>query len=167
MAGGEIAEWLAEKAGGESFKNHILDTFPDLKIKDIRAIQRKYVNAFKHATALGGRDREDEEILESFDYSVNEHVLFTGWYDYGLAGLPRPIEAQVFEAWYLAKYPEKVAPEANIAGLRRIFPDLSTLSHDRQRVRLGDVIRKTRKNGIVMSDPGTDRRPLVMPWEAG
>jgi hypothetical protein len=164
MAGGEIAEWLAEKSGGEPFKNHILDTFVDLQIKDVRAIQRQYVNAFKHATALGGKDRDDEEILRSFDDTVNEHVLLTGWYDYGMAGLPRPIEAQVFEAWYLAKYPEKVSPEANTDGLRRIFPNLAALSDDRQHARMGDVIRKAKKSGIVINDPGTDRRPLIMPW---
>ena len=74
MAGGEIAEWLAEQAGGEPFKNHILDTFPNLKIKDIRDAQRKFVNAFKYATEKGGKDREDADILRSFDQTVNEHV---------------------------------------------------------------------------------------------
>jgi hypothetical protein len=167
MAGGEVAEWLAEKAGGKPFKNHILHTFPDLNIKGIRTIQRKYVNAFKHATAIGGKDREDDELLDSFDYIVNEHMLFIGWYDYGMAGLPRPIEAQAFEVWYLGKYPEKISPEANSDGIKHTFPDLPALSLSRQRARLVDVIRKARKNGIVMNDPGTDRRPLVMPWELG
>ena len=31
IAGGEIAEWLAEKAGGAPFRNLILETLPDMK----------------------------------------------------------------------------------------------------------------------------------------
>ena len=78
--------------------------------------------------------------------------------DYGMAGLPRPIEVQVFEAWYLAEYPEKVNPEANIVGLRRIFPDLAVLSYDRQHVRLRDVIRKAgcNKHGQAASANSID-----------
>lgn len=164
MGGGEIAEWLAEKAGAQPFKNHILETFPDLKMRDIRAVQRKNWNAFKHATTMNGADRDDDAILAAFDPGDNEHMIFIGWYDIGMAGLPRPIESQVFEAWYLAKYPEKVSPYANIAGIRRVFPDLTTLSPNRQHLRLIECIKKYKKNGPIMNDVGTDRRPLVLPW---
>ena len=165
MAGGEIAEWLAEKGGGEPFKNHVLETFPDMNIKELREIQRRYSNAFKHASDRKGRDREDESVLASFDGTVNDATLFIGWYDYGMSGLPRPIEAQVLEAWYLAKHPEKVNPNANVSGINRVFPNLPALSLHRQHERLLEVIRRTRKNGAVMNDPGTDRRPLLLPWE--
>src|SRR5689334_20427365 len=156
MAGGEVSEWLAERAGGEPFKNHVLDTFPDMNIRELREIQRQFSNAFKHATDRNGRDREDEVVLRDFDPAVNEHVLFTGWYDYAMAGLPRPIEAQVFEAWYLAKYPEKINPEVDTSALARIFPHFKLLSSDRQHAQLGDAIRKARKNGAVMAHADTD-----------
>lgn len=165
MAGGEIAESLVEKGGGEPFKNHVLETFPDMNIKELRDIQRRYSNAFKHATDRQGKDREDESILTSFDGSVNDATLFIGWYDYGAGGFPRPIEAQVLEAWYLAKHPEKVNPDANVSGFDRVFPSLQALSPRRQHERLLDVIKKARKNGTVMSAAGTDRRPLILPWE--
>lgn len=166
MAGGEIAEWLAEKGGGEPFKNHVLETFPDMNMKNLREIQRRYSNAFKHATDRKGQDRDDESILASFDGSVNDATLFIGWYDYGMSGLSRPIEAQVLEAWYLAKHPENVNPDADVSGLNRVFPKLAALSPRRQHERLLEVIRKARKNGIVMNDPGTDRGPLLLPREA-
>ena len=114
--------------------------------------------------ALNGADRDDAAILAAFDPGDNVHMIFTGWYDMGMAGLPRPIESQAFEAWYLAKYPEKVSPEANIAGIRHVFPDLDTLSPSRQLVRLIECIRKYRKNGKIMNDTLTDRRPLLLPW---
>lgn len=164
MGGGEIAEWLAEKAGAQSFKNHILDTFPDMDIREMRAIQRRKWNAFKHATTQKGEDRDDRMILDSFDPAENEHMLLIGWWDYGAAGLPRPIEAQAFEGWYLAKYPEKADPAYDMRTTHRIFPGLTALTPERQHARLEDVIRKFKKNGTVMNDLGTDRCPLVMPW---
>jgi hypothetical protein len=166
LGGGEIAEWLAEKAGAQPFKNHILETFPDLKIVDIRAVHRKNWNAFKHAVTRSGADRDDGAILAAFDPRDNVHMLFIGWYDYGMAGLSRPIEAQVFEAWYLAKYPEKVNPEASFAGIEYLFPELTRLPADRQHSRLLDSIRKYREDGSLMAHPDTDRRPLLMPWPA-
>lgn len=122
MAGGEIAEWLAEKADGAPFRNLILETLPDMKIGKLRQIQRQYSNAFKHASSRDGMERDDEVVLATFDSSLNDATLFIGWYDYGMSGLPRPIEAQVLEASYLAKHPEKVNPTANGLGLKRVFP---------------------------------------------
>jgi hypothetical protein len=164
MAGGEIAERLAKTAGVEPFINHVLDTFPDISMQDARNIQRKYSNAFKHATDKNGLDREDEAILQSFGADVNDHVLFIGWYDFGRSGSPRPIEAQVFEAWYLAKYPEKINPTES-ARITKIFPNLPTTSPQRQHQILLKTIRKARKNGFVMKDPGTEPRPLLLPWD--
>lgn len=164
MGGGEVAEFLAEAAGGKPFKNHILDTFPDMNIRDIRVLQRKSWNAFKHATTQKGIDRDDADVLEAFDPTENEHTLLIGWWDYGAAGLPRPIEAQAFEGWYMAKYPEKADPAFDMGPINRLFPELAGLSSGRQHARLVDVIRKAKKNGAVMNDPGTDRRTLVLPW---
>jgi hypothetical protein len=101
QAGAPVLDPTAEKGGGEPFKNHVLETFQDMNIKELREVQRRYSNAFKHATDRKGQDRDDERILASFDGSVNDATLFIGWYDYGMSGLPRPVEAQVFEAWYL------------------------------------------------------------------
>lgn len=166
VAGGEVAERVAEQAGGEPFKNHVLETFPTMKLQEVRDLQRQYSNAFKHATDRKGQDRDDAALLAAFDPSVNEHMLFIGWYDYAKAALPRPIEAQAFEAWYLAKCPEKLNPDEVEPGiLERLFPRLRALSADRQMAKLNDMIRKARKNGEVMQSDGTDRRSLVLPWQ--
>ena len=164
VGGGEISEWLAQKAGAETFTTHALLTFPKLTVADLQSIRRRHWNAFKHATTQNGKDRDDAEILDNFDQSHNEHALFIGWYDYSRAGLPLPIEVQVFEAWYFAKYPEKAALEADTSAIDRFFPALATLSTEQQHTKLIDGIRKARKRGVVMSDPRTDRRPLTLPW---
>ena len=162
--GGEIAEWLAQQAGAAPFTTHILENFPDLDIAQIRRAQRKHWNAFKHATTHNGKDRDDASVLSEFEESTNEHLLFVGWYDYGIAGLPLPIEAQVFEAWYFAKYPEKVSPDADISVVQRLFPALAEQSAEMQRASLTEVIRMARKHDDVMADPRTDFRPLVLTW---
>jgi hypothetical protein len=165
MAGAELAEWLVEKAGRQPFVNHILETFPEMDMKELRKRQRLYVNAFKHATGWSGLDRDDQAILEHFEPTINEHMLLIGWYDYGAAGLPRPIESQAFEVWYLAKYPEKLNPEkADLPALKYYFPNLRGQSLRRQLERLNEVIRKARRKGEIMDHADTDRRPLLIEW---
>jgi hypothetical protein len=88
-------------------------TFPDLDLGEIRRLQNQYWNAFKHAQTRGGIEREDSELLERFDDEVNDQALFIGWYDYRLAVGALPIEAQVFQIWYFALYPEKLNPEVD------------------------------------------------------
>ena len=165
VGGGEIAEWLAKKAGAEAFTNHVFVTFPHLTVEDIKRVRTKHWNAFKHATTHKGKDRKDDEILADFHPSHNEHALFIGWHDYNKAGLPCPIEAQVFEVWYLAKYLEKISPDASSAGIDYLFPALAEQSSEQQHARLNELIGTSRNNREVMNDPRTDGRPLVLPFQ--
>jgi hypothetical protein len=167
MAGGEVAEGLARNAGVEPFVSHVLKTFPDMDMPKIRNIQRKYSNAFKHAMTRNGQDRQDTEIIKSFDPKINEDTLFVGWHDMLHTGLPAPIEAQAFMVWYFAKNPEKLNPAVDISTYMETFPNLRSLSPRRQLDRLRDVIRKAKKNSAAMQDPGTDRRRLVLSWGIG
>lgn len=45
--GCELIEFYAKKAGVEPMVSHILETNSDLKIEDVREMQRKYWNAFQ------------------------------------------------------------------------------------------------------------------------
>ena len=40
---------------------------------------------------------------------MNDHVLYLGWHDYMLATTSLPVEAQVFQMWYFALYPQKIS----------------------------------------------------------
>jgi len=65
--GCELIEVYAKKAGAKPFVSHILETQPDLDIKALKTVQRKYWNAFKHALERhGGDERDDDELLSSF-----------------------------------------------------------------------------------------------------
>lgn len=161
--GGEVAETLTQRAGEEPFANHALEVVPDLTRKKLREVRNRYWNAFKHALNHDGMDRQDEETIASFDDEKNDHVLFVGWYDLALAAGKMPIEAQVFQAWYFAKFPEKLEEGSDLEPFLTAFPDLNLFSRSDQKAKLRDKIVESRAMVEVMADERTDRRPLIMP----
>jgi len=108
-------------------------------------------------------DRQDEEIIASFNDEKNDHVLFVGWYDLALAAGKMPIEAQAFQAWYFAKFPEKLSEDSDLAPFVEAFPDLSSLDRVNQKARLREMIAKSRGISEVMEDERTDQQSLIMP----
>ena len=161
-SGGEIAEHLTHKAGAKPFFSHALATFPDLDVKELRRLQRKFWNAFKHATIRDGKERDDRKLLERFNDLQNDHTLFVAWYDYMLGVKSMPVEAQVFQAWYFALYPEKLNPSMDAAQYENIFPDLHRQSRRAQKKVLKKAIAKARRDKAIMRDPRTDRYRLIM-----
>jgi hypothetical protein len=161
-AGREIAEHLARKAGEKPFGTHALLTFPDLSPEKLGSLQNQYWNAFKHALTRGGFEREDSALLERFADEVNDHTLFIGWHDYMLAVRALPIEAQIFQVWYFALYPEKLNPEVDTTTHQRVFPMLPSKSRADQKRALREVISSfPEENAEVMNHPQTDPRPLI------
>jgi hypothetical protein len=150
-AGGEIAEHLTRIAVQKPFSMHALASFPDLDIREFRRLQRQYCNAFKHATTLDGEDRS-QELLNRFDDEINNHMLFIGWYDYANATGKLPIEAQVFQVWYLALYLDKLNRDVDPRPYMNTFPELT----------LRRKIASSLTDLNLMRDPQTDARPLIL-----
>ena len=168
LAGGgcELIEYFAKKAGGQPFTSHILKTWPDLEIKKVRSLQRQFWTAFKHAThRYGGEERDDDALLARFNDEQNDHALLIGWYDYALATRTMPIEAQVHQAWYFALHPTKLNQQLSAEPYEELFPDLRYKSRAEQKRMLNCVIEKKRTDNIVMGDPRTDTRPLMLGWD--
>jgi hypothetical protein len=84
-----------------------------------------------------------------------------------LAAGTLPIEAQVFQVWYFALYPEKLSPDVDTAPHRRVFPDLSSKKRSDQKKALREVIAKFRGDPEIMYHRQTDARPLVLPPDCG
>jgi hypothetical protein len=160
-AGAEIAEHLTRKAGWQPFIDHALATFPERKLSDIRTVQNQFWNAFKHALTRDQRERQDQQLFERFDDSQNDHTLFIGWYDYALAVGSMPVEAQVFQMWYFALYPEKLNPEVDTSEYEAIFPGLQHRPRAEQKKMLRETIASARNDSTIMSDPRTDTLPLI------
>jgi hypothetical protein len=160
--GGEVAETLTERAGKNPFSAHAMEVVPDLTRGKLREMRNRYWNAFKHALDHRGVDRQDAATLAEFDDAKNDHVLFIGWYDLMLALGRMPIEAQAFQAWYFAKYPEKLDPEYDAELYDRVFPGLREMERRGQKAFLRTVIAEHRLNLDVMDDPKTDRDALIL-----
>lgn len=164
-AGCEIAERLSIEAGNKPLRDFVIESYPGLTVKEHKKIRDEYWNAFKHAQGLGGSGlRDDRELLERFSADENEVRLFVGWFDYGLAAGSMPIEAQVFTTWYLARTPEKFAPDVApkaIAGFEKVFPGLPSMPRAQQWKRLHRAIHSWRKRPESKSEK-TDPRPLIL-----
>src|SRR5471032_490296 len=136
----EIAEHLPVKSGRAPFANHALATFPDLNIAKLHSIQRRHFNAFKHMTTRQGDERDDGALLDSFTDAHNDAALFIGWYDYLEACGNEPIAAQVFQAWFFALHPDKLAENLDPSAYTELFPVLAECSRPEQKRRLREAV---------------------------
>lgn len=161
--GGELAEHMVKRSGGSAFVDHAMEVDPELDERSVARLRNKYWNAFKHAKTRSGLERADDVLLEGFSDEQNDHSLLVGWLDLGEAMGCMPIEAQVFQVWYFALYPEKLAPEFNPEAILGLFPDLKTRDRGSRKRELRRVIDVWRKNAEVMNDSKTDGRPLILP----
>lgn len=163
--GCELIEHYAKTAGAQPFSSHALETFPEMKIQDIRRLQRQFWNAFKHAThQYGGGERDDDALLARFTDEQNDHALFIGWYDYAATANAMPVEAQVHQAWYLALHPDKLATQYPSNLYEHVFPSLSKRTRAEQKRMLNEVIARTRTDDAVMGDPATEKGALIAGW---
>lgn len=159
---GEIANHLSKKAEKPTFSLHLLSVNPDLDEGGLKALRNRYWNAFKHATTQGGKDRDDDEILQNFRDDHNDHVLFIGWYDYMRAVECYPVGAQVFQLWYFGMYPDKVNSAPAVAHAVKVFGKLQEVSRQEAKRRLRLVIQDYENDQKLLANPRTDKRPLII-----
>lgn len=160
--GGELAHHIADLVGATTFNQHALLTFPDIDLKELRRLRNQYWNGMKHWNTHGGKPRDDSALLEVFDDAQNDHALFVGWYDFANAACWLPVEAQAFQAWYFARFPEKLADVSASHTFERLFPGVRSLQRNDAKALLRRKIKRTRDNREVMGDPKTDRRQLIL-----
>jgi len=159
----EHASFLSVQKTGTAFNDHILATFPERKLKDIRQLRNRDWNVIKHAKNQSGNPFDVEKELSGFNDQINDATLFVVWYDFQMSGEPLPLEAQVFQVWYFELYPEKLNPEHVIEkGYTQEFPNLPQLSRSEQKRLLRDKICHFRNNESLLSHPDTDERSLVL-----
>ena len=164
--GGEVASYLAHAAGEKTFDQHALEVHPEMEPKELAFLKNKYWNAMKHAFKHNGQVRNDDELIAKFDDTHNDHVLFVGWHDYALAVGCLPIEAQVFQAWYFANFPEKLAPDVSTTNFEMLFPDVRELARSEKKRLLRRKIEWAKKNKEIMSHAKTERRKLILGRQA-
>lgn len=161
-AAGELAEQLARDVGGSPFLDHVLRTNPAMTSQRYYGLARQYYNAFKHLMKKDGSNRDDDFLLTSFDDKQNDAVLFIAWSDLIAASGKSPIEVQVFQVWFYASYPDKLARREDADHFLSAFPGLAGLSRSQSKAAMRAQIALARNDLKVMRDPRTDSRPLVL-----
>lgn len=165
-AGAEVAEHLARDCGASPFVNHALMTNADMTEADYRKIANQFYNAFKHANERSGRARDDAEILQAFDDRVNDAHLLVAWQDLIAATGIFPIEVQVFQVWFYACYPEKLADGVDVVRFTNVFTGITAMDRGARKQALRDKIAWAKTNTELMLDPRTDPLPLLLPRRA-
>ena len=158
---GEVARYLAVKATGQPFMARALATFRNNSWRDIRRARNQFWSSFRYATTHDDDRGGYSSLMSGFSDLQNDHALLVGWYDLMLVSKKLPIEAQLFQSWYFALYPEKLGSEADVSRDETLFPGLRDLPRSGQKKALRDAIELSRQDPAIVNDPATEQGYLV------
>ena len=151
----EVIDVLCTSAGVESFSKQARENLPaghTLKYY----INEPCRNFFKYA----GQDPNPDCSVELRDANVAA-ILFLAVEDYIRFRQGGPVEAQVFQLWFIAVFPEKVTEDDPVAqskleSAKLAFPGIATLASSDQ-VNMGQqVLEAARKDAGLAADPKTE-----------
>jgi hypothetical protein len=150
----EVTDALCTRAGVESMSIQARGCLPvgkDLKRNYVNSPHR---NFFKHA------DNDPHETVEPLSESQVEGLLFLAVEDYIRLNRRSPVQLQVFQLWYLAKYPEKLDPTVAVEvfeGVAQAFPGLASLPPRDQLAWGSQMLAQASVDQLVLADPRTER----------
>lgn len=149
----EVIDVLCRKAGVESFSVQARENVAEGKDLKRDYINSPYRNFFKHA------DSDSEKTAPPLPDSQVEGVLFLAVEDYIRLNGKSPVQLQVFQLWYLAKYPEKLNPavaDELMKGIASAFPGLPSLCRDEQLAFGAQVLAHAVGDNELANDPRTE-----------
>ncbi|KVF43016.1 hypothetical protein [Burkholderia seminalis] len=151
----EVIDVLCTSAGVESFSKQARENLPDghtLKYY----VNEPCRNFFKHAE----QDPNPDSSVELREANVAA-ILFLAVEDYIRFRQGGPVEAQVFQLWFIAAFPEKVAEDDPVAqskleSAKLAFPGIDKLCSS-DKVEMGrQVLAAARKDDGLAADPKTE-----------
>lgn len=151
----EVIDVLCASAGVDSFSRQARANLPaghTLKYY----VNEPCRNFFKHAE----QDPNPESSVE-LGGSYVAAILFLAVEDYLRLRQGGPVEAQVFQAWFIAVFPEKVAEndpvaQANLDIAQRAFPGIAALATSDQMAMGRQVLAAARQDADLTADPKTE-----------
>ena len=148
----EVIDVLCTSAGVESFSKQNLPAGHTLKYY----INEPCRNFFKHAE----QDPNPDSSVELREANVAA-ILFLAVEDYIRFRQGGPVEAQVFQLWFIAVFPEKVTEDDPVAqskleSAKLAFPGIATLASS-DTIEMGrQVLEAARKDAGLAADPKTE-----------
>ncbi len=149
----EVIDVLCRKAGIESLSVQARENVPTGKDLKVNFVNSPHRNFFKHANT------DSEGTLPPLPDSQVEGVLFLAVEDYIRLNGRSPVQFQVFQLWYLAKHPDKLAPGvANelMEGIAVAFPALSSLHRNAQLAQGAQLLAEAASDQDLAGDPKTE-----------
>ncbi len=116
-------------------------------------INDPYRNFFKHA------DRDREGMIAGFRDERNDHLLMLAVEDLLRLEEINLLECQVFQTWYLAAYPEKIASEdvqRVLPAIRELLPGLVWKSRPDQKRMGRELLRRAGEDAEMLANQLTD-----------
>jgi hypothetical protein len=151
----EVIDVLCTSSGVESFSKQARENLPaghTLKYY----INEPCRNFFKHAE----QDPNPDSSVELCETNVAA-ILFLAVEDYIRFRQGGPVEAQVFQLWFIAVFPEKVTEDDPVAqsileSAKLAFPGMATLASS-DKIEMGrQVLEAARKDAGLAADPKTE-----------
>lgn len=149
----EVIDVLCVRASAKSMSVQVRENMPAGKDLKRDYIDSPHRNFFKHA------DSDPEAHLEPLSITHVEGLIFLAVEDYIRLRKRSPIQFQAFQAWYLAKYPEKLDPRVAddlIARLQIAFPNLPSLSYAEQLEEGRRAVSDASKDQEILFDVRTE-----------
>ena len=149
----EIIDTLATRAGIDSISNQAREQIPLDRDLKYHYINSPYRNFFKHA------DRDPDASVPPLNDGNVESIVFLAVEDYlRLFGMS-PIEFQVYQLWYLAKYAEKLSTKAMARVLDEIrvtFPNIRELTRGEQLSMARSALASAQADADLKKDSRTE-----------
>ncbi|WP_116135702.1 hypothetical protein [Trinickia diaoshuihuensis] len=151
----EIIDVLCTNAGVDSFSKQARENLPRGHTLTYY-VNQPCRNFFKHAE----QDPNPESSVELREDNVAA-ILFLAVEDYIRFREGGPVEAQVFQLWFIAVFPEKVAEgdqaaQSILESARLVFPGIASLALSHQ-IEIGrQVLEAMRKDAELAADPKTE-----------
>lgn len=149
----EIIDVLCNKEKVLSLSNQSRKQIPNGKDLKYDYINSSYRNFFKHA------DRDPEAILENFNDTDVDTLIFLGVEDYLRLLNKSPIEFQVFQLWYMSVYIDKLNPDElsnTLPAIESTFPNIRDMSRNDCLVMGKEVLLNAKSNKELLSDIRTE-----------
>ncbi|UIF89991.1 hypothetical protein [Cupriavidus sp. UYPR2.512] len=151
----EVIDVLCACAGIDSFSKQARENLPaghTLK----HYVNEPCRNFFKHAA----HDPSPDSSIELLEANVSA-ILFLAVEDYIRLRQGGPVEAQVFQLWFIAVFPEKVSKDDPVAqskldSAKLAFPGIATLAESDQIAIGRKMLEAARQDSDLAADPKTE-----------
>jgi hypothetical protein len=155
----EVLEVLCRQGGIEPITELLLRDSPGKERRDVYAAANLYRNCFKHVGGTETTRIENQTILDQFDDTKNDPLLYLCIEDYVRLRKAAPIPFQVFQAWFCALHVELLHLN-KVEIYSRTFPEIRTLPRDKQKELAAKQVVRCLSDQQLLSDPRTE--PLQM-----